>query len=432
MRVLVVGAGGFIGSAVVAALSAAGLQTRCVVRTPESFLRRFPDVNDVHGLDLTSEGAGESHYWDEMLDGVDAAVYVAGVLQPDVEAHAWAVHHQVPEVLFQACEKHKVRRVIYISAVGVEETETVYARSKRAGEAALLSRDDLNGVVLRPPIVVGEGSFGGTSLLRALAVFPAVTPVIGDGSTPVDLIHRQDLAAGIVALLAPENTFCGVLEPAGSERCTLLKVIQRYRAWFGLTPRPVLRIPFRLAMGFAYLGDLFRFHPLTSTALRQFQGRLIAADPVAFTVAAKVRPAGFRQILSARLCDSQDLWHARLFLLRPLVRLSLVALWLVSGLSGLFWYSQGVHPFGEFSFFHDWGGGVLILFSVVDILVGLALLFGRWLRFLFLVQFGLLGLYTLIFGVFFFPLWVEPLGGLLKNLPLLVLLLVHRTLEEER
>lgn len=29
-------------------------------------------------------------------------------------------------------------------------------------------------------------------------------------------------------------------------------------------------------------------------------------------------------------------------------------------------------------------------------------------------------------------LWAEPIGGLLKNLPILVLILIHRILEEER
>lgn len=42
------------------------------------------------------------------------------------------------------------------------------------------------------------------------------------------------------------------------------------------------------------------------------------------------------------------------------------------------------------------------------------------------------GGYTLVFGLMIPTLWLEPYGGLLKNIPILLLILVHRILEEER
>ena len=51
-----------------------------------------------------------------------------------------------------------------------------------------------------------------------------------------------------------------------------------------------------------------------------------------------VRPASrapLREVL-ARSGFVQDRWHARLYLLRPLVRALLVVVWLVSGIAGLF------------------------------------------------------------------------------------------------
>jgi uncharacterized protein YbjT (DUF2867 family) len=223
MRVLVVGANGFIGSAVVAALLRAELPVRAVVRSPEKFISRFPSAETLPA-DLRDEAAGDPGYWDAALDGVDVAVNAAGVLQPRRAADAWAVHVPAPDALFAACERLGVRRVIQISAVGVEEGDTVFARSKREGDAGLMERD-LDWTVLRPAIVVGDGSYGGTSMLRAIAAFPMVTPVIGDGDTPLDIIHKEDLAQGIVRLLQTGSAAKTILEPAGPERLDLTAAV---------------------------------------------------------------------------------------------------------------------------------------------------------------------------------------------------------------
>ena len=242
-RVLVIGASGFIGSAVVTALRRANMEMRCVVRDQARFMRRFPDT-DVRELDLIASPARDVDAWAALLGGIDAVVNVSGVLQPAKERESWAVHHLAPDVLFAACERTGVRRVIHVSAVGVAESDTTYARSKRAGERSLMDRDP-DWTVLRPALVVGEDSYGGTSLLRALAAFPLVTPVIGDGMTPIDVIHKEELAQGIVRLLETGNGAKTVLEPAGEETLSLVEMIRAYQCWLGLRPRRIVRVPFR-------------------------------------------------------------------------------------------------------------------------------------------------------------------------------------------
>ena len=195
-------------------------------------MRRFPDT-DVRELDLIASPARDVDAWAALLEGIDAVVNVSGVLQPAKERESWAVHHLAPAVLFAAGERTGVRRVIHVSAVGVAESDTTYARSKRAGERSLMDRDP-DWTVLRPALVVGEDSCGGTSLLRALAAFPLVTPVIGDGMTPIDVIHKEELAQGIVRLLETGNGAKTVLEPAGEETLSLVEMIRAYQCWLGL------------------------------------------------------------------------------------------------------------------------------------------------------------------------------------------------------
>ena len=430
MRVLVVGASGFIGSAVVAALCRSGVETRCVVRNVEPFRRRFPET-DARALDLTSADALSADRWAVLLNGIDAVVNVAGVLQPRRAREAWAVHRDAPDALFGACESKEIRRVVHVSAVGIEDTETVYARSKRAGEESLTARD-LDWTVLRPAVVVGDGSHGGSSLLRALAVMPFVTPVIGDGTTPMDVIHKDDLASGIVNLLRSGAGIRAVLEPAGPGRLSLAEAVTAYRNWFGLRPRPTLGVPNWLATAVARFGDATQMHPMTSTALAQFRARL-TGDAATFAQMAGVRPVSLANALSARPCESQDLWHARLFLLRPLVRLGLALLWLVSGLVGIFsdpaLYAPLLGPLA------DTPGRAMaigVLAAAIDLAIALALVLGWRLKAMAWVQIAAISAYTLGLSVLAPAMWGDFLGGLLKNLPILILVLVHRVLEEER
>jgi uncharacterized protein YbjT (DUF2867 family) len=424
MRVLLLGANGFIGSAIAAALVADGMHVTAVVRDGEKLLRRLPGLEAIDA-DLTSANCAEPIWWQGVLSDVDAVVNAAGVLQPRGDTHVWAVHRDSPAALFQACQTAGVRRVIQISAVGVEEGQTLFARSKLAGDRKLMELD-LDWTLLRPAIVVGEGSYGGTSLLRALAACPFVTPVLGDGATPLQVIHKDDLAKGIVRLLRGGGAVRQVLEPAGPQRLALETAIQTYRRWLGLPPRPVLHIGDGMAKWLARLGDGMKLDPINSTALAQFATRL-TGDARGFEQAVGFRPRSLDAMLAARPAETQDLWHARLYLLRPAVRLALAAMWLVSGLVGLLadpaGYAHLIAPLPAFL------GKVM---GVVDLAIAGALLAGWRLKLMANLQLVLVAGYTVGLTVLAPSLWAELTGGLLKNIPILALLAVHRVLEEER
>ncbi len=201
MRLLVIGANGFIGSAIVAAARADGIDVRGAVRDPERLSSRFPEIETL-AVDLSSPAAHVPAFWETPLSGIDAVVFAAGVLQPRGKDAAWAIQVKAPDALYEACERAGVRRIVHISAVGVDLARTAFAQSKLAADEALMARD-LDWTVLRPAVVVGEGSYGGTSMLRAIAAFPKILPVIGDGATEIDFIHNADLADAVIGWCRP-------------------------------------------------------------------------------------------------------------------------------------------------------------------------------------------------------------------------------------
>ena len=173
--------------------------------------------------------------------GVDAIVNAAGLLRgPDMDA----VHVDMPKALYEAAAASgNVRRVVLISAISARaDVATDYARTKLAGEAVLRA-SGVGFTILRPSLVYGDGSYGGTSLLRGLAGFPLCIPLAGDGHFAFTPLHVADLAR-TVRLMCEEDRFAGAeLEPVGPDTLTLRDLLARYRAWLGFGRAPLLPVP---------------------------------------------------------------------------------------------------------------------------------------------------------------------------------------------
>src|SRR3954447_17741547 len=107
MRVLVIGATGLIGSAVVAQLLDRGYEVRALARRTARAQRSQPGAVWV-SLDIA--GATRSEDWCSCLDGIDAVVNCAGVLQDSPSDSTRGVHADGIAALFAACEHAGVRR----------------------------------------------------------------------------------------------------------------------------------------------------------------------------------------------------------------------------------------------------------------------------------------------------------------------------------
>jgi uncharacterized protein YbjT (DUF2867 family) len=175
VRIVIVGATGFIGSAAAARLSAQGHQVIAVARRKQP-LGLIPAT--IVNLDVAQ--ATDPADWIPHLAGVDAVLNCAGTLQDGPGNSTKGVHVEGPLALFKACEMTGIRRIVHLSAVGVDRaTPTAFSRTKLAGDQALMALD-LDWVILRPSVVVGRGAYGGSALLRGLAALP-IMPLIPAG-----------------------------------------------------------------------------------------------------------------------------------------------------------------------------------------------------------------------------------------------------------
>jgi uncharacterized protein YbjT (DUF2867 family) len=243
MKILVIGAGGFIGSHLRTALAEAGHEAVPASLRP-----------------LTAWEQPEA--WRALLEGVDGVVYAAGCLRDEANGATDLLdllHHRAPAALAQACDVAGGKRFVHVSALcgGV----SAYARSKHAGDVALAGRAG----IVRPSLVVGAGGVS-SRMLDLLARLPWLPLPAEVARCRVQPIRVEDLAGGIVAMLASPHTLAS-WTAVGPEAATVAEWIARRRAMRGHRPARRIELPSALTRASARLGDLIPLGPWCSTAL---------------------------------------------------------------------------------------------------------------------------------------------------------------------
>jgi uncharacterized protein YbjT (DUF2867 family) len=416
-RVLILGADGFIGRHVAFAMRAAGLHVIAHARNPSKLAAMgFETLT----ADLRSPKTHEPTFWEQTLKDDTWLVNAAGLLNGS-KAQFQAVHVDAPKAAYAAMTP--AAHAVLISAIGIE-ADTNFGYFRRLGEAATTEQV----IILRPGLVMADTSYGGSSLARSLAALPLVTPVVGDGEQRFNPIHANDLATVILQCLqSPVSNKAHII--GGPEIITQTELLVLLRSWLGLRNQPLLRLPVPLAMVLGAVGDVLRLGPISKQAVAQLQHGVLA--PTSSELA--IQPRGVTEFVQARPAGTQDIWHARLYLMRPMARLALAFLWLASGVLGLTLDPDTFLPLLPNNSLSD---QLLIIMAriggLADLAIALALLRNWRPNSMTWVQLGLIGGYTLAFTTLAPVLWLLPLGGLLKNLPLLVLVAIWGILEHER
>ena len=195
MRILLLGATGLIGGAVLRALLAAGHAVTAPGRDTEAAQRRWPEAIWLRH-DLSQLTDPDS--WTPILAGIDAVVNCAGALQDGARDDVAAVQRDAPIARFTACTRLGIGRIVQISAVGAEPVaEGPFLRTKAEADAFLAAQPG-PWIILRPGLVLAAQAYGGTALLRALAAFPLAIP-LPLAEAPLQTVHVEDVADAVLA-----------------------------------------------------------------------------------------------------------------------------------------------------------------------------------------------------------------------------------------
>lgn len=400
------------------------------VRDPERFKRRFPGAEAIHA-DLNH--LTDPSHWIPLLSGADAVLNCAGALQSGRGQDLRAIHERAPIALFDASTRVGIRRIIQVSAISANANAgTEYALTKLSAEHHL-QRLPVDWVILRPSLVYGAGSYGGTSLMRALAALPFAMPTPGSGDQVFQPIHVDDLADAISRLFHDRRINRATIEPVGPERLTLREILIKLRRWLGLRPAGTVRMPMLFVRVAAGIGDWIGAGPLRTTSLKQMAYGNVG-DVAAFIEATGIEPRSMDAALSAQPATGQDLWHARLFFLRPLLRLALGLFFIWTGAAALLFAQRADSESLLLSIALPPSLVAAVLWgsAFVDIALGVWLLATRHPARVAGLMLALTSVYLIVLTIGIPALWLDPLGALAKVPIIMIATMFLMATAEER
>jgi NADH dehydrogenase len=241
--VTVFGGSGFVGRNVVRALCKRDYRIRVAVRRPElaGHLQPLGRVGQIHAVQANlrypasiAAAMRDSHI----------AINLVGILAESGAQRFDAVQAAGAGAVAKAAAAIGAR-MVHVSAIGADENSpSRYARSKAAGEKAVLSAVP-SATIFRPSVVFGpEDQF--TNRFAALARMSPALPLIGGGTTKLQPVYVGDVAAAVAEAVDGNAKAGATYELGGPEVLTMREVMELILATIE-RHRKLVSLPFGLA-----------------------------------------------------------------------------------------------------------------------------------------------------------------------------------------
>jgi uncharacterized protein YbjT (DUF2867 family) len=216
--ILLTGATGTVGAALLARLTAAGKPVRCLVRDPRGLGGERVRVQIALG-DL-AQPASFRH----ALRGIDTVVHLAGSIRDQPLASIEELNGVATLRLLRAAEAAGARRFVFFSAIGAGlHTGPRFFRSKALAERAVAA-SALETTIIAPSIIYSPGD-PWLTLLGRLSHLPAM-PISGSGRALFQPIWADDVADCVMALLAGGGNSQRRLELAGPDSLSYERIVR--------------------------------------------------------------------------------------------------------------------------------------------------------------------------------------------------------------
>ena len=198
-RIAVIGASGFVGRHIALALLAEGYSVRCLARDPS----RVEDLAKA-GAEIVRGDMSDPGSMQQAMESVQAAYISVHTLSSQ---HANTAGQGFMEIemnglrnIVQACQARGVRRLIYVTSLGVApDAANTWVRERWKTEQFLL-HSGLDVTVIRPGQIVGAGGRG-FDMMVSQAKKPVSLNLFGGGRQQMRNIAIDDLVYYLVGVL---------------------------------------------------------------------------------------------------------------------------------------------------------------------------------------------------------------------------------------
>lgn len=273
--VTIYGGSGFVGRHLVRSIAKTGARMRIAVRRPElaGHLQPLGDVGQIVPVQANVR------FPDSLMvaaEGADTVINLVGILFPSGKQSFKSVQDEGARHVAEAAKAAGAKTFVQVSAIGADpNSPSLYARSKAAGEAAVLDVFP-KAVIFRPSVVFGpEDDF--FNRFAGLARIMPVLPLIGGGHTKFQPVFVSDVAKAMIAALTGNATPGAPYELGGPEILTMRDVMVRVLD-YTMRKRPLVPVPFWFAKLQAAFLQMLPTPPLTVDQVRLLQSDTVVSE----------------------------------------------------------------------------------------------------------------------------------------------------------
>lgn len=291
--ITVFGGTGFVGQAIVRRAAKLGWTVRVATRraTPALDMTQFEAPERIIPTPVNYD---DDQSLERAIAGSDYVIYSIGLLFEKGKSRFQAAHVDYPERIAKIAGVCGVTRLIHISAIACDLSQSNYAKTKLAGERALQTQFP-HVTILRPSLIFGAGD-GFFNLFADMLRYAPALPLFGGGTTRFQPVHVDDVAEAVVRCCTDDKTKGIQYDIAGADIYSfsdLLKIIM------DATGRhvPLIPVPFAIARIQAVFLSLLPKPLLTQDQVTSLQTDALADPAKPGLSALGISPADLKAVV---------------------------------------------------------------------------------------------------------------------------------------
>jgi uncharacterized protein YbjT (DUF2867 family) len=235
MRIVLLGATGFVGHHLLPQLSDAGHQCLALSR----YRMACRDLSLIPDVEVRQTNVYDADRLAGCFEGADAAINMVGILNESGRSGQGfrKAHVELTERVIDACRTAGVPRLVQVSALNAGKGKSHYLTTKGEAEERIRAASDIASTILQPSVIFGEGdSFFNrfADLLKFAPVMPLACP-----ESRMQPVWVGDVAAAIRIVLEDKQTAGKTLVLVGPRDYSLRELVEFTAQAAGLKRRIV-------------------------------------------------------------------------------------------------------------------------------------------------------------------------------------------------
>lgn len=317
--ITVFGGTGFIGRYVVQRLARQGYQIRIATRDTESanFLKPLGEIGQITPVPINMSNKDSIF---RALNGANRAINLIGISYESGKSTFKKIHEEAAYNIAQLASKVGLEALVHVSALGASyDSDSVYARSKAAGEDAVNSAFKA-AVIVRPSVIFGrEDNF--FNMFASLARITPIMPIFGcktfskfkflglnvpfgidynNGGTRIQPVFVSDVAQAIVKILENSTNSNKIYELGGPKVYSFKEMIEMVLKESGRS-RILFPCPFFVAKCGAWLIQLIPKPLITRDQVTHLKSDNIVSGDLPGFSELSIKPAAAEAVLPTYL-----------------------------------------------------------------------------------------------------------------------------------